>query len=61
MKIFFYFLFALDIIIGIALSVVFNLIIGAITACVLLFINIITFIVILKMEKKQKEASNNKF
>ncbi len=60
MKIFFYCLFVFDIVLGIALSVIFNLIIGIITACVLLFINIITFNVILKMEKKRKEVLNIK-
>jgi hypothetical protein len=54
MKIFFYFLFVTDIIIGIILSMIFNITLGIITASVLLFINIVTFIVILKIEKKKK-------
>ncbi len=58
MKFFFYFLFVTDIIIGIVLSMIFNIIIGIITAGVLLFINIVTFIVILKIEKKKKEIDN---
>ena len=39
-------------------SMIFNIIIGIITAGVLLFINIVTFIVILKIEKKKKEIDN---
>lgn len=58
MKLFFYFLFVTDIIIGIFLSIAFNITIGVITAGVLLFINIVTFIVILKIEKKKKESDN---
>lgn len=61
MNLFFYFLFISDVIIGILLALFLNVIVGIITACVLLFINIIGFIVILKMEKKKKEIekSNN--
>ncbi|MBQ1609410.1 MAG: hypothetical protein II090_00565 [Elusimicrobia bacterium] len=55
LKIFFYILFVLDIIIGIILSVFLNAIVGITTACVLLFINIVTFVVILKIEKKRTE------
>lgn len=55
LKIFFYILFVLDIIIGIILSVFLNAIVGITTACVLLFINIVTFVVILKIEKKKTE------
>ena len=55
LKIFFYILFVLDIIIGIILSVLLNAIVGITTACVLLFINIVTFVVILKIEKKRTE------
>ncbi len=58
MKLFFYFLFATDIFIGIFLSIAFNITVGVITAGVLLFINIITFIVILKLEKKKKKIDN---
>lgn len=58
MKFFFYFLFVTDIIIGIFLSIAFNITIGVITAGVLLFINIVTFVVILKIEKKKKESDN---
>ena len=58
MKFFFYFFFVTDIIIGIFLSIAFNITIGVITAGVLLFINIVTFIVILKIEKKKKESDN---
>ncbi len=61
MKIFFYFLFIIDIITGILLSVFFNVIVGIITACVLLFINTVTFSVILKIEKKKKEVSSKNF
>ncbi|MBO7610635.1 MAG: hypothetical protein J6T23_00305 [Elusimicrobia bacterium] len=60
MKLFFYFLFAIDIAIGIILSLVLNIIVGITTACVLLFINIVTFVVILKIEKKKQEISNQK-
>ena len=60
MKIFFYFLFITDIVIGIILSMIFNITLGIITASVLLFINIVTFIVILKIEKKKKEIDNIK-
>ena len=55
LKIFFYILFVLDIIIGIILSVFLNAIVGITTACVLLFINIVTFVIILKIEKKKTE------
>ena len=55
LKIFFYILFVLDIIIGIILSIFLNAIVGITTACVLLFINIVTFVVILKIEKKRTE------
>ncbi|WP_372520821.1 hypothetical protein [Candidatus Ruminimicrobiellum ovillum] len=58
LKIFFYILFAFDIIIGIILSLFLNIVIGITTACVLLLINIITFVVILKIEKKKKEIDN---
>ena len=61
LKIFFYILFVLDIIIGIILSVLLNAIVGITTACVLLFINIVTFVVILKIEKKRTEAINKNF
>ena len=61
LKIFFYILFVLDIIIGIILSVFLNAIVGITTACVLLFINIVTFVVILKIEKKRTEAINKNF
>ncbi len=61
LKIFFYILFILDIIIGIILSVLLNAIVGITTACVLLFINIVTFVVILKIEKKRTEAINKNF
>jgi hypothetical protein len=58
MKLFFYFLFITDIVIGIVLAAIFEIITGVITASVLLFINVITFIVILKLEKKKKESDN---
>ena len=61
LKIFFYILFVLDIIIGIILSVFLNAIVGITTACVLLFINIVTFVVILKIEKKRNDVTNKKF
>ncbi len=60
LKIFFYILFVLDIIIGIILSVLLNAIVGITTACVLLFINIVTFVVILKIEKKRNDVTNKK-
>jgi hypothetical protein len=60
LKIFFYILFVLDIIIGIILSVFLNAIVGITTACVLLFINIVTFVVILKIEKKRNDVTNKK-
>ncbi|MBQ2219332.1 MAG: hypothetical protein II417_00895 [Elusimicrobia bacterium] len=58
LKIFFYILFVLDIIIGIILSVFLNAIVGITTTCVLLFINIVTFVVILKIEKKRNDVTN---
>ena len=58
LKLFFYILFVHDIIVGIALSLFLNLVVGIITACALLLINIVTFIVILKIDKKKKEVSN---
>ena len=61
LKIFFYILFVLDIIIGIILSIFLNVIVGITTACVLLFINIVTFVVILKIEKKRNDVTNKKF
>ena len=60
MKLLFYLLFIFYVIIGIILSILLNIIIGIITACVLLFINTVTFIVILKIEKKKKEVTNIK-
>lgn len=59
MKLFFYALFAFDIIIGILLSLFINLILGIVTTCVLLFINAVTFSVILKIQKKKNEVDNN--
>lgn len=59
MKLFFYALFAFDIIIGILLSLFINLILGLVTTCVLLFINAVTFSVILKIQKKKNEVDNN--
>ena len=58
MKSFFYSLFIIDVVIGIILSMLVNIIVGTITACVLLFINIVTFVVILKIEKKKKEFNS---
>lgn len=60
MNLFFYFLFIADVIIGVFLSIFLNLTIGITTACALLFINIVTFIVILKIEKKKKEVESTK-
>ena len=54
MRIFFYILFAFDILLGVILFFIFNLTIGFIVACVLLFINGITFNIILKIEKKKE-------
>ncbi|MFA7074012.1 MAG: hypothetical protein WC234_02350 [Endomicrobiaceae bacterium] len=51
---FFYILFASDIIVAAVLSVFLNLTAGIITACVLLFINILTFVIIKKIQKVQK-------
>ncbi len=58
LKIFFYILFFLDIIIGIILSLFLNPVIGITAACTLLLINIVTFVVILKIEKKKQEINN---
>lgn len=58
LKIFFYILFFFDIIIGIILSLFLNPVIGITAACVLLLINIVTFVVILKIEKKKQEINN---
>ena len=55
LKLFFYILFILDVVIGILLSVFLNTIVGITAVCVLLFINIVTFVVILKIEKKRTE------
>ena len=60
LKLFFYLLFVLDIIVGIVLSLFLNLVVGIITACALLLINIVTFIVILKIEKKRNEITEQK-
>lgn len=59
-KKFFYILFVTDIIIGIILALSFNLIIGVITSFVLLFINIITFIIIKKIQKVQRGNNGTK-
>ncbi|MDD2524018.1 MAG: hypothetical protein WCS83_01605 [Endomicrobiia bacterium] len=56
----FYILFAADIIIGIILSLLLNLIIGGVTSFVLLFINIITFIIIKKIQKVQRGNNGTK-
>ena len=58
LKLFFYILFILDVVIGILLSVFLNAIVGITAACVLLFINIVTFVVILKMEQKRQEVAD---
>jgi len=50
----FYTLFAIDITAGAILAAVFNLTAGIIAACVLLFINILTFFIIKKIQKIQK-------
>ena len=60
MNLFFYILFFIDIVAGILLSIFINLTVGIITACVLLFINIITFIVILKIQKQTLRTQNDK-
>lgn len=60
----FYFLFVIDVLIGIILFIFVNWFIAVITAFTLLFINFITFIVIkkmLKVQKKNKENSANKY
>ena len=57
LKLFFYILFILDIVIGIILSLFLNIVVGITAACDLLLINIVTFIVILKMEKKKEEIN----
>ena len=59
MNLFFYVLFFIDIVVGILLSIFINLTLGIITACVLLFINIITFIVILKIQKQTLKIKND--
>jgi len=61
LKLFFYILFILDVVIGILLSVFLNTIVGITAVCVLLFINIVTFVVILKIEKKRNDVTNKKF
>jgi len=60
----FYFLFVIDVLIGIILFIFVNWFIAIITAFTLLFINFITFIVIkkmLKVQQKNKENSANKY
>ena len=59
MKLFFYILFFTDVIIGVLLSSFINLTVGIVTACVLIFINAVTFSVILKIQKKKNEVDNN--
>jgi len=58
MNLFFYILFFIDVVIGVLLSSVINLTVGIVTACVLLFINAVTFSVILKIQKKKNEVDN---
>lgn len=60
MNLFFYILFFIDIVAGILLSIFINLTVGIITACVLLFINIITFVFILKLKKQTLRIQNDK-
>lgn len=60
MNLFFYILFFIDIVAGILLSIFINLTVGIITVCVLLFINIITFVFILKLKKQTLRIQNDK-
>ena len=60
LKVFFYVLFIIDIVIGIILALFLNLVVGITTACALLLINIVTFFVILKMEQKRNEATEKR-
>ena len=60
----FYFLFAVDILIGIILYIFVNWFIAVVTAFTLLFINYIGFAVIkkmLKVQQKNKENTANKY
>jgi membrane protein YdbS with pleckstrin-like domain len=60
----FYFLFVIDILIGIILFIFVNWFFAIVTAFTLLFINFITFVVIkkmLKVQQKNKESSANKY
>ena len=63
MNILFSFLFTFDILLGFFVGYFFNALMGIITAAVLIFINGITYIVILKIQKVQKirnkEINNN--
>jgi len=55
MKVLFSFLFAFDIFLGFIVGYFFNVWMGIITAAVLIFINAVTYRVILKIQKIQKE------
>ena len=57
MRIFFYILFAFDIFLGMLLSFILNLAVGVIIASILLFINFITFNIILKIEEKKNKKN----
>lgn len=57
MRIFFYILFAFDIFLGMLLSFILNLTVGVIIASILLFINFITFNIILKIEEKKNKKN----
>ena len=55
----FYFLFAVDILIGIILFIFVNWFIAVVTAFTLLFINFISFVVIKKILKVQQKNKKN--
>jgi len=59
MNILFSFLFAFDILLGCFIGYFFDIWMGIITAAVLIFINAVTYRVILKIQKVQKKQINN--
>lgn len=58
MNVLFSFLFVFDIFLGCFVGYFFNIWMGLITASVLIFINAVTYSVILKIQKIQKKQNN---
>lgn len=57
---FFYILFVIDLLVGLILYIFVNLFVSVITTFTLLFINVVTFIIIKKILKIQKEYNKTK-